>query len=440
MSYALRNTLIIGVLLALVLIGGAYWIYFRLPGELAVLKEKEKERKTYLDRLNGVYDDYEIARTKLDSLEKEWRSRTKVVPPDTSPASLFAYLNRLLRLRPEGLKPEGSDRSDLTFDFAFQRRVSEKDYGYIVCALTGRGSFQDLYNLVWRLENERRLVKIESLKMREEQVMEEEGGKARSMLAFEITLHAYYTSKDVGAERAPITYEMSTSYAGYNPFLPLVTKVLPQKPEGLIDVREEAAPVLLAMTSDRVYIRDKSGRETALKEGDRVYLGRLTRIYPERGQALFTLNEGGFVRRVMLSMEFSGEAEEEVEPGDKPKAEAPEGWNMSSYSTPQVRFLGVEVKDVPDGIQVLITNSGYVPYTHFELESPHRIVLDMEPAVYGWERNTIEVDRGPIRQVRSSQFKRFPSVVRVVVELTADVPYEITRENGHIIVVKIPKT
>lgn len=413
MSYALRNTLIIGAFLALVLTGGAYWTYTRLPGELEAFKEKEREKKAYLDKLKSVYDDYEVTRTKLDSLEKEWRSQTKVVPVDSSPASLFAYLNRLLTL----------DRSGVGFDFAFKHLVNKEDYGYIVCSLTGNASFQDLYNLLWRLENERRLVKIESLSMREKQTRGEEGERARSMVAFEMTLHAYYSPKDIGAERNKIAYEMSTPHVGYNLFLPLVASALPPNTEELIEVDGAA---LLAMTSDRVYLRDKSGREAALREGDRVYLGRLTRIYLKRGQALFTLNEGGVIRSVILSVEFSGEAEEEVKPGDERRAEA------------QVRFLGVEVKEVPDGIQVIIANSGYVPYRHFEFQSPPRIVLDMEPAIYHWEQNRIEVDRGPIRQIRSSQFKRIPPVVRVVVELTAKVSYEITRKNATIIV-KIPK-
>jgi hypothetical protein len=103
-----------------------------------------------------------------------------------------------------------------------------------------------------------------------------------------------------------------------------------------------------------------------------------------------------------------------------------------------VKFLGVEVKDVSDGIQVIITNSGDVPCQYFDLKAPYRIVLDMKPAVSHWRQRRIEVDRGPIRRIRSSQFKRNPAVVRVVIELNAKVSYEITRKNGAIIV-KIPK-
>ncbi|MFH1007609.1 MAG: AMIN domain-containing protein [Candidatus Latescibacterota bacterium] len=89
-------------------------------------------------------------------------------------------------------------------------------------------------------------------------------------------------------------------------------------------------------------------------------------------------------------------------------------------------------------MQIIITNSGPVPCLRFELNDPFRIVLDMASTVYRWEKNRLAVDRGPIIQIRSSQFSLNPMVTRVVIELTTQVPHEITRTNGRIIV-KIPK-
>ncbi|MFH1009564.1 MAG: AMIN domain-containing protein [Candidatus Latescibacterota bacterium] len=415
MSYALRNTLIIAVLLALVLTGGAYWIYARLPGELDALKAGEQERKAYLGQLNSVYGEFEDTRAKLSALEAKWHAQTKTVSTDPSPASLFAHLSRILAL----------DRSALMFDFSFNRQVEQADYGYIVCSLTGAASFRDLYALLWRLENERRLVKIVSLNMREKEMGgEQEGEQAQSMMAFEMTLHAYYSPKEMGAEARRIAQETPNSHVRYNPFKPLVTRAFLSNTEGEVEV--DGATVL-AMTSDRVLIRDKNGMETSLREGDRVYLGRLTRIVPEKGRALFTLNEGGVVRSVFLNMGFAGKAQEQISPGERESAQ------------PQEEFLGVTVKEVSDEIQIIITNSGPVPCLPFELSDPFRIVLDMESTVHRWEKSRLAVDRGPIIQIRSSQFSRNPLVTRVVIELTTQVSHEITRTNGRIIV-KIPKT
>ncbi|MFH1007610.1 MAG: hypothetical protein V1800_08925 [Candidatus Latescibacterota bacterium] len=320
MSYALRNTLIIAVLLALVLTGGAYWIYVRLPGELDALKAKEQERKSYLDQLNSVYGEFEDTRAKLSALEAKWHAQTKTVPTDPSPASLFAHLNRIL----------AQDRSALMFDFSFNHQVEQADYGYIVCFLTGAASFRDLYALLWRLENEPRLVKIVSLNMREKEMGgEQEAEWAQSRMAFEMTLHAYYSPKKMGAEALRIAQETPNPHVRYNPFKPLVTRAFLPNTEAEIEVD---GATLLAMTSDRVLIRDKSGRETSLREGDRVYLGRLTRIVPEEGRALFTLNEGGVIRSIFLSMGFSGEADEAVSPQEKRSAQT------------QDDLLGVEVK------------------------------------------------------------------------------------------------
>ncbi len=56
------------------------------------------------------------------------------------------------------------------------------------------------------------------------------------------------------------------------------------------------------MTGSTVHIIDQNGTLQRLNIGDRVYLGRLTSINMQRGEAEFQLNRGGIRDRVVLTL------------------------------------------------------------------------------------------------------------------------------------------
>jgi len=287
-SYALRNTLIIGVLLALVLSGGLYWVRNRLPKRIEALEERKKERKEYLEQLTRIYDVYSSIQSQLDSMRRARAGRRKALPSSAPPSVLLAYLDRLLR----------TDRSGLTFTFSFQTSVDRRDYGYTVCRLVGEGPFRDLYRLLWRIEHGEPLVKIASLRLqRTEKAFDNR--KLYGWVSFELVLEAYYSPKYAALDEPwpiPSGDEIPDLY---NLFYPLVLPELPPNKEGLPEV--EGAQ-LLAVVGDRIYIRDRKGRLVALREGDRVYLGRLLRVDPDRGKAVFLLNKGGILQKIVLQM------------------------------------------------------------------------------------------------------------------------------------------
>jgi len=190
------------------------------------------------------------------------------------------------------------DRSGLTFTFSFQTSVDRRDYGYTVCRLVGEGPFRDLYRLLWRIEHGEPLVKIASLRLeRTEKAFDNR--KLYGWVSFELVLEAYYSPKYAALDEPwpiPSGDEIPDLY---NLFYPLVLPELPPNKEGLPEV--EGAQ-LLAVVGDRVYIKDKKGRLVALREGDRVYLGRLLRVDPDRGKAVFLLNKGGILQKIVLQM------------------------------------------------------------------------------------------------------------------------------------------
>ena len=397
MSYALRNTLIIGAFLALLLSGGLYWVRSHLPKRIEALEGRIKEREEYLDQLSRIYEIYSSLESQLDSLRQVHARRRKALPPSAPPSVVLAYIDRLLR----------TDRSGLTFTFNFQTSVDRKEYGYTVCRIAGEGPFQDLYKFLWRIEHGQPLVKVTSLHLqRKEKVIE--GRKAYGWVSFDLTLEAYYSPKyailkepwpvQVGIE-APVTY---------NFFYPLILPELPPNKENLPEV--EGAK-LLAITGDWVYIKDRKGRLASLREGDRVYLGKLVRVDRDEGRAIFLLNEGGIFRRIELRMPVS-----EVEGG---------------YTV--AKLLKVRVEVTEEGTILEIRTDRPVRYRHFTLNSPDRVVVDLWPVAFGEGTQKVTGEWGPVRKVRYSQYRLSPPTARVVADLESPVPYEVSHEGNLIL-------
>jgi len=396
MSYALRNTLIIAVLLALVLSGGLYWVRNHLPKRIEALESQKKEREEYLDQLTQIYDLYSTLQSQLDSLRRVRARREKALPSFAPPSALLAYLDRLLR----------TDRSGLAFTFSFQTSVDRRDYGYTTCQLVGEGPFRDLYRLLWRIEHEQPLVKVTSLRLqRTERISESR--KLYGWVSFDLTLEAYYSPK-YGVLREPWPVRSGAEVPDtYNLFYPLVLPELPPNKEGLPEV--EGAQ-LLAVVGDQVYIKDRKGKLAVLRKGDRVYLGRLVRVDQDR--AVFLLNEGGILRRIVLQMPFS---------------------KVRSQQDTTAELLEVQVQVTGKGTVVTIRTDRPVGYRHLTLSSPDRVVVDLWPVAFSKGPRKVTGEWGPVRRVRYSQYRLSPPTARVVADLERPVPYKVSREGNLIL-------
>nr|PZN89644.1 MAG: hypothetical protein DIU52_12485 [bacterium] len=94
---------------------------------------------------------------------------------------------------------------------------------------------------------------------------------------------------------------------------------------------------------------------------------------------------------------------------------------------------GVSVAPVEDHTEVVIALDGPASVSHFTLENPTRLVLDIKGARHALPRDRyMGIDRGGIRSIRTSQFQA--SVVRVVFELAAPVRYSVEEQDDRIVV------
>src|SRR5213594_953094 len=90
------------------------------------------------------------------------------------------------------------------------------------------------------------------------------------------------------------------------------------------------------------------------------------------------------------------------------------------------RLSDVTVTPHPDSVTVFVKTSREAQYKADLVDSPSRLVIDLENTVYAWRKTPLSVGKDPLKQVRGSQFR--PGVARVVLDLSRTVGYAIREE------------
>src|SRR5437773_1018585 len=94
----------------------------------------------------------------------------------------------------------------------------------------------------------------------------------------------------------------------------------------------------------------------------------------------------------------------------------------------------VTVSPQADSVTVFVKTSREAQYKADLVDSPSRLVIDLENTVYAWRKSPLAVGKDPVKQIRGSQFRQ--GTARVVLDLTRNVGYAIREEpNGLAIVI-----
>src|SRR6266849_7826006 len=101
------------------------------------------------------------------------------------------------------------------------------------------------------------------------------------------------------------------------------------------------------------------------------------------------------------------------------------GAGIGIAQTPEasVQLKSITVDRQADGVTVLVSMSGPTRYAASFIDSPNRLVIDMQGTTFAWSRTALKSDGDPVREVRGSQFRA--GTARVVVELARKVGYRI---------------
>jgi len=101
--------------------------------------------------------------------------------------------------------------------------------------------------------------------------------------------------------------------------------------------------------------------------------------------------------------------------------------------TDPARLSDVTVTPHPDSVTVFVKTSREPQYKADLVDSPNRLVIDLENTVYAWRKTPLSVGKDPVKQVRGSQYR--PGVARVVLDLSRTVGYAIREESDGLAIV-----
>src|SRR5919197_1538320 len=107
---------------------------------------------------------------------------------------------------------------------------------------------------------------------------------------------------------------------------------------------------------------------------------------------------------------------------------------VAAQTAPAV-LSDVTVTSQPDAISIFVWTSRETKYHAELIETPRRLVIDLEDTGYAWRKTPFTVGADPVTQIRGGQYRR--GGARGVFDLTRDVGYAI-REDDNGLAIVIP--
>jgi len=288
MNKKLRSTLsLLGLLLLIVLIGGIYIFMFQ--------RSDLNDKKEKLNEMNAnSYDPVELAaryeqlKVRSAILDSVLQSRKFNIPKDLSSIKFFNFINNVV-----------SNFSEHTqVNIEFQKREQQKDFFFYEYKLTGSGFYNEVFRLIYSIEQSKELKKITTLNI-SNMIKTDEEGIPLFLISFEMNSQVYFSNDSRFAPEELVENDLRTGPI-YDAFYPLIRNEIPPNLDELLDVQGSR---LLALIPEGAFIADTHGNTYLVWEGEQVYLGYLTQIDYEENSVSFILNKGGIIEKITLELD-----------------------------------------------------------------------------------------------------------------------------------------
>lgn len=288
MSTTVRNSIILFVLFLIITLIGVFRIHIYSQEKLKNIEKINVEKKAEVKRIADKIKNYDLTMKAFEDIKTQWNKREKVLLEDEKGGETLLFLNNIA----------SEKNSRVEFDFVFLGKENKGDYGFSRYSIKGEGTYYSVYGFINKIEEAKSLYKIKLLSMQSIEEVSENTYRAVTKIRYSFVLEVYYS--DINEDYISNNkYSYEYKKPVINPFNPLIKKNLPKNINGLIEIEDAS---LEAISHDMVLVKDNKGRFRSLKAGDKVYLGYLTNINPEKGEAEFTLNKGGIIEKVILKI------------------------------------------------------------------------------------------------------------------------------------------
>jgi hypothetical protein len=174
----------------------------------------------------------------------------------------------------------------------------DKEFFVYEYKITGGGYFNDVYKLIYAIEQSKELKKVTYLSLGN-LIRTDTEGLPLFLVSFEMNAQVYYSSDNRFAPADFVENNLSTGPI-YDAFYPLIRNEIPPNLDELLDVQ---GAKLLALIPEGAFIADTKGNTFLVWEGEQVYLGYLTMIDYNSSTVNFILNKGGIIEKVTLDLD-----------------------------------------------------------------------------------------------------------------------------------------
>ncbi len=282
MSYAIRNTIILLVVLFAIVGSGYSYIHIVQKTEIDELNEKVSELQQDYNQKSEIAEQLPVIQNQYDAALEFVENFDKALFSSSNPDNVYEFL---IDLSPGLSNPE--------FNFVFNDSTINEKYGVINASINGTGNYISAFNFINRIENSQAVQKINNINITP---VGEVNNYSRVTFNFELSSFYDRTST---LEKTGFFAYLRPIEDFSNPFFPLIRDIPPNE-DNLTDVENSR---LVGLTGNSVYLINQNGRMVQLKNNDPVFLGNLEKIDLRTGQAVFRLNKGGIVEMVTLEVE-----------------------------------------------------------------------------------------------------------------------------------------
>jgi len=288
MNKKLRSTLVLLALLLIILIAGGAYLYFVQGKDLDKKREKLKELEAKALDPQELLARYQSLLVKSNELDSILANREFNIPQNLSSIKFYNFVNNITN----GF----SDKAQVNIEYLEQKQ--EKEFFYHQYKLSGFGFFNEVYNLIYAIEQSKELKKVTNVSLGN-LVQTKEGEVPVYLVNFTINAKTYFSSDN---RFAPATFVENSlgSPVLYDAFFPLIRNEIPPNIDELLDVQ---GATLLALIPEGAFIADSKGNTYLIWEGEQVYLGYLTKIDYQNSRVSFILNKGGIIEKVDLELD-----------------------------------------------------------------------------------------------------------------------------------------
>jgi hypothetical protein len=283
MNESLRNTVVLAVIVVLVAGSSGYFTDWKYPEQRAEMQRRHDQALRDLSELRRMEREADAQADFVSELRlhREFPYRTVSVRYSTD--WLVDFL----------APTTGRDFEELQLSPSGVRRLSLAEVS--AYSLKGEATLDEIFELIWRVENQRELHKISVLDLR--------GDRYSTAVDFDMTLEAYHSASLArffeGSQVLDVPEDSLLDQTPQdNPFRPLYIPPRPAAASPGIDVRSAS---LVAIAGGRAVFRTSTG-VVMLQPGDTVASGTIESVDQTTREVVVLLTENGAQRRLTLRL------------------------------------------------------------------------------------------------------------------------------------------